>query len=325
MARPRAPLAARFGAGLLRRLDQALGGEEEPINPCTPYALLSAEQGFAEPVFRDEDLLGVIGQLTGRLCATLEKRGEGARRMCASFFAVDGKVFRLEIGTSRPLRDAAQINRLFADKFALSQWECEFGFDRIRVGVTQCESREPAQVDLATCQDGPQCAHLPDCAHLIDRLSVRLGEHRVLRFIVQDTHVPEQACVPIPAGCVKEFGFPVPRKERGNGQDTFALPRPLRLFERPEPIEAIAEVPDSPPVQFRWRRLAHEVARVEGPERIAMPWWRDPAGDTSKGDAILTRDYFRIETSAGVRLWLFREGLYSETKNPRWFLHGFLP
>ena len=95
------------------------------------------------------------------------------------------------------------------------------------------------------------------------------------------------------------------------------LPRPLRLFGRPEPIEAIAEVPDGPPVRFRWRRVLHQVAHAEGPERIAMEWWRD-----QKGRA-LTRDYFRVESREGVRVWVYREGLYGrELNEPRWFLHG---
>jgi protein ImuB len=100
-------------------------------------------------------------------------------------------------------------------------------------------------------------------------------------------------------------------------QDALCPPRPIRLFGRPEPIEAIAEVPDGPPVRFRWRRVLHQVAHAEGPERIAMEWWRD-----QKGRA-LTRDYFRVESREGVRVWVFREGLYGrELMEPRWFLHG---
>jgi protein ImuB len=91
--------------------------------------------------------------------------------------------------------------------------------------------------------------------------------------------------------------------------------RPVRLFARPEPVEAIAEIPDGPPARFRWRRVLHEVAAAEGPERIAMEWWRDAAGHA------LTRDYFRVESRDGLRVWLYREGLYGET-SPRWFLHG---
>jgi protein ImuB len=313
MSRPRQPLAARFGAGLMRRLDQALGDEEEPISPLTPVAPLSAEQGFPEPVTRDEDLLAVLMDLTARLCALLEKRSEGARRMRASFFGVEGKVFRLEIGTSRPLRDAGRLTRLFTDKFSLTQWDNEFGFDRMRVCVLESESRPPAQADLTHAEDGPELSHL------IDRLSARLGESRVLSVMLQDSHVPEHACVGIPAAGAREFAPGSSITEKGREQDSLAPSRPVRLFERPEIVQATAEVPDAPPAQFRWRRATHVVARVEGPERIAMPWWRDGK------DCALTRDYFRVETAEGVRLWLYREGLYSETGKPKWFCHGFLP
>ena len=93
------------------------------------------------------------------------------------------------------------------------------------------------------------------------------------------------------------------------------LDRPFRLFARPEPVDAIAEVPDGPPVHFRWRRALYRVARAEGPERIAAEWWRD--------DDALTRDYFRVEDTRGRRFWLYREGLYGrEITTPRWYMHG---
>ena len=62
-------------------------------------------------------------------------------------------------------------------------------------------------------------------------------------------------------------------------------------------------MPDGPPLRFRWRRVLHEVAAIEGPERIAAEWWRDDGRS-------LTRDYFRVEDAQGRRFWLFREGLY---------------
>jgi protein ImuB len=92
--------------------------------------------------------------------------------------------------------------------------------------------------------------------------------------------------------------------------------RPLRLFAKPEPVDVMAEVPDGPPARFRWRRALHQVAHAEGPERIAMEWWRSDRGEP-------TRDYFRIEDEKGRRFWLYRDGLYDrETENPRWFMHG---
>jgi protein ImuB len=332
MARPRAPLATRFGAELMQRLDQAMGREEEPITPRLPVPPFSVEQGFPEPLLRDEDLTAVLARLTERLCASMEKRGQGARQMLASFFGVDGTVNRLQIGTSRPLHDAARLYRLFTDKFAHVQWDNEFGYDRIRLAALETGMLLPAQKDLSCGEDGPELAHL------IDRLTVRLGATRVLRFLPQDSHVPEQESVVIPAASAEEFASSstspswggrrgeARRAEPGGWgeqssqahQDSLAPPRPLRLFERPEPIDVIAEVPDSPPVKFRWRRVAHDVARVEGPERIAMPWWCDGH------HRAMTRDYFRVETRDGARLFLYREGLYDETAHPRWFLHGFL-
>jgi protein ImuB len=92
--------------------------------------------------------------------------------------------------------------------------------------------------------------------------------------------------------------------------------RPIRLLAYPEAVEAVAAVPDGPPIRFRWRRVMHDVVAVEGPERIAPEWWKAET-------AALTRDYFRAEDAHGRRFWLFREGLYGrETPAPRWFLHG---
>ena len=80
-------------------------------------------------------------------------------------------------------------------------------------------------------------------------------------------------------------------------------PRPIRLFERPEPVEAMAEVPEGPPITFRWRRALHRVVAAEGPERIEPEWWRE--------DETRPRDYYRIEDEAGRRYWLYRQGLYA--------------
>ena len=81
-------------------------------------------------------------------------------------------------------------------------------------------------------------------------------------------------------------------------------------------MEAIAELPDGPPAQFTWRRMRHIVVRAEGPERIATQWWRDEQGRA------LMRDYFRVESSEGVRVWLFREWPCDPKLPTRWFMHG---
>jgi len=167
-----------------------------------------------------------------------------------------------------------------------------------------------------------QSDHAEEMAHLVDRLGARFGLSRVTRQVPQNTHIPEFAVASVPAHAprtvTKQAGAAALAIEQDTlAQDSLAPVRPIRLLSRPEPIEATAQVPDGPPIKFRWRHVQHLVAHAEGPERIAMEWWRNDRGEK------LTRDYFRVECGEGARVWLYREGLYGrEIETPRWFVHG---
>lgn len=328
-ARPRAPLAARFGEELVRRLDRALGREDEPIVPRLPVPVAMAEQRFPEPIALEAGVLGTIEQLAHRLAGVLERRGEGARLLQVALFRTDGAVHRLEIGTGSPLRAPARVRRLFEDRLAALGDACDpgFGYDIVRLSVLVVERCDPVQAGFVG--DGSDAGRREELAHLIDRLGARFGLRSIARLVPRDTHIPEFAVAEVPAHAARRAtgaSSPSPRTAgRGTScgavqlpeQDSLFPTRPIRLFARPEPVEAMAEVPDGPPVRFRWRQVLHEVAHAEGPERIAMQWWRDESGRA------LTRDYFRVESRAGARVWLYREGLYGrETERPRWFLHG---
>ena len=322
MEAPRGPLSARFGKTLLRRLDQALGREEEAIGPRRPVAALIAERRFAEPIALEEDIAQTIASLAAALAESLAGRDEGARAYELSLFRVDGAVRRIAVGASRPVRAPKLVLDLFREKFAglAEEIDAGFGFDMVRLSVPVSAPAEPAQVDLAGDATGDA-----DLGQLIDRIGARLGPERVSRIAHGDSHIPERAEIteevsePMGAGANHPSGAARPARTSlaaPSPPDSGALiDRPLRLFARPEPVEATAAVPDGPPLHFRWRRALYRVARAEGPERIAPEWWRD-------ADA-LTRDYFRVEDASGHRFWLFREGLYGrETIAPRWYLHG---
>ncbi len=148
---PRAPLAARFGQAFVRRIDQALGIEDEPIVPRLPVPSFLAEQRFAEPIGREEDVLGTIFHLAQELGRAMERHGKGARRLQTALFRTDGKVVRIEIGTSEPLHDPDRITRLFLDRLAVIGDEADpgFGFDMIRLSALSVERFDPVQTGLA--------------------------------------------------------------------------------------------------------------------------------------------------------------------------------
>jgi len=346
---PRAPLTARFGPELLRQLDRALGQEHEPLNPRLPVAPYVAEQRFAEPIAREQDVLASVARLAGRLKLALERRGDGARRIELTLFRTDGEVRRLAAGTSRPLRNPAAIRALFVERLhALSDaLDPGFGFDMARLSVLTaepCPARDQAEWVPVSRPDRAQnykdrtrsdAKPVPTFAdrvlvqigiggaedqteldRLVDRLSARLGARRVRQLIAQDSHIPEIAGACMPAQMTgTDNGWDAFRRYRAQAE---LSPRPLRLLTRPEPIEAVAEVPDGPPLRFRWRRALHEVIAAEGPERIEGAWWSEHGGPA--------RDYFRVEDKAGLRFWLFRAGLYRDLAQgaaaPSWFLHG---
>ena len=208
-SRPRAPLAARFGEDVLLRLDQAMDRDEESLSPRLPIAPCSMEQDFAEPVLREDDVLAVIAALAARMGALLEQRDEGARALEAVLFRVDGVVNRLRIGTSRPLRDAKLIRRLFADKLkALADdYEAGFGFEKIRLRALETENFSARQQDFTGVNKDDEFGHL------VDRLGVRMSPERVLVLQAQDSHIPEFAEAPRAAQRM-DFVKPTQRRDR---------------------------------------------------------------------------------------------------------------
>lgn len=307
-SRPIAAIAARFGEEAARALRRLLGEAESPLVPRRVPEPLMAERRFAEPVAKTEYVLQVLEDLARDIGRQLEERKEGGRRFEAIFFRTDGLARGLRIETGLPTREAGAMMRLFRERLdSLSDpIDPGFGFDLVRLCVPRAEPLAPAQLRL----EGGGISET-EVAALVDRLSTRLGRARLRRFAPRESHIPEQAQLALPAADVA-------------GQPPAEWPifapgeppqRPLHLFDPPQPIEVLAEVPDGPPHRFRWRRNFHEVRRFEGPERIAHEWWRQEEG--------LTRDYYRVEDAHGRRYWIFRHGLYgSEAANPRWYLHG---
>jgi protein ImuB len=225
-------------------------------------------------------------------------------------------VSRIVFGMSRPLREPGQIARILHERLGVleSRIDAGYGFDLVRLSVRAAAAFDAAQIDLAGEEaDGNAEA----VAILADRVRARLGDEAFLGPLFVESHIPERAVIAVPFSRLATAGKDLPGKMPDTDAGGIVLPeRPIRLFSMPESVDVTAEVPEGPPLRFRWRNAVHTVARSEGPERIAPEWWRDGA------DA-RTRDYFRVEDEDGRRYWIFRQGLYGATKEPlRWFMHG---
>ena len=300
---PAAAVTRRFGAAVVLRLDQALGraGEAQVFRrPPNPWF---ARLAFAEPISAPEDLARVAVDIAARLCARLEAEGQGARRFELCFHCLDGRRQPVAIGLALPGRDAHCIARLLTP--LLEGVDPGFGIE-----VATLEAREVTPLGARQGRLDAERAIAPEdgVAPLVDRLTNRLGEDAVWRADPHPSHAPERAVTRRPA-----LSVPAP------GGWNADRPRPLRLFHRPEPIEVVAPVPDDPPILFRWRGRAHRVRLAEGPERLAEEWWRRPFDDA---DPSRIRDYYRVEDDQGLRVWLFRAGLYSVGDPAQWWLHG---
>jgi protein ImuB len=316
-SRARHEITARFGADFTTLLEHALGQGDAPISPRKPLPDYIVEKRFADPVATEAVISATLSRLAGMLVVAMAQQGKGARRLEARFFRTDGAVRTIIVDTGQPATRAEVIDRLFRERLsALSDpLDPGFGFDLIRLSASRTEIVVQQQRDLdANVHDNDELAAL------IDRIAARIGGRRVVVQLPQDTHIPERAVLAAPAQHHLTAAAHAIWPARVEGEPPL---RPLRLFERPEQIKVIAQVPDGPPARFVWRRATHAVVRAEGPERVAMEWWR------SEGE-MLTRDYFRVEDEAGLRFWLYRDGLYDreieqeegKAVQPNWFMHG---
>jgi len=350
---PRTGLSRRF-PDLLPQLDKAMGLAQEAIEFLRPPTPWIERLRFAEPISAPEDLERVTAKLLEMLCARLEAGRQGGIKFEISFFRSDGSVETEAVSAALPTRDAAKIMRLFREK--LGHIDPGFGVDLAMLAAPNTEPLDARQSSIL--KNGQQTACLEELASLIDALENRLGKGRVFRLAPQESYIPERAVKrvgplpsPQPSPAQARLGElatsecphsqanadgrgsrlrslqqrPLSHRERDRVRGGSPVwqhlgKRPIRLFARPQPIDVTAALPDEPPVLFRWRKVLHRIVRAEGPERISPEWWR---GDGDEG--AMTRDYYRLESTQGLRFWVFREGTYGGEQPPRWFLHGLFP
>ena len=309
---PRLALARRFkdGDDVVDALDRLTGRKNEPLTAAPADPPPRAALRLEEPATHPEAPGQALERLIPALVRKLQQRHLGARRLALTGYRVDGTVAVASVATAIPSREPKHLQRLLIDKAAAL--DPEFGFDAFTLTAEWTEELGAAQDSLVEEPSGER-----EIAKLVDRLTVKLGPQRVRRPQAEDSHLPERASGWIPALASLRAKRSNPVLDRHVASLLAMTKRPQRLLDRAEAIDVIYATPEGMPRRFVWRRAVHDIARVEGPERIAPEWWRQPS-------SARLRDYYRVEDREGRRYWIYREGLVGDGRGgaPNWFIHG---
>jgi len=310
---PRSSLPARFGNGLLGRLDQALGRVPELFVPLRPLEPLRADWTFEHPTQRSEILTMVVETLVERVVRQLEQRQQGADALRCWFYlepqelreASRREPVLIEVGLFHTNASAAHLGELI--RMQMEHLRLPQAVSAVRVEVPAASPLEEPQAELFP---GAGAAGPTPLSVLVERLTSRLGRASVVQpELIPDPqpecavrYEPMVARRKVPAG---DLAVLEPETEESPAVGRW---RPLRMAPQPLAVE-VTVAPDGQPIRCLCRGHEHRLVGSWGPERIETGWWREGA---------VRRDYYRVETASGCRFWLFHR-----LSDGKWFLHGW--
>lgn len=308
-ALPRGGLSRRFGAGLLRALDQAYGRVPPSLDWIRLPEVFDAALDLPGRIDAAPALMHGARRLLQALGAWLAARQAGVRSIVLGwrhdFGPRDaGAGGELCIRTAVCTRQVGHLERLLSERLARTTLLAPVGVLRLRA-----DEIEPlAQASAALWPGfGTAAAQVEQVqwTELVERLSARLGADRVLRPHLQADHrlsqqvawVPAtrepvpQAPAPAVPGAVLGGRHPHPHPNPPGGMDRVhpaGWPQPAWLLR--EPL-ALATRDGQPLYQGAVRLLL-------GPQRIEAGWW--------DGRAAVARDYYVGHSARAGLLCLYR-------------------
>jgi protein ImuB len=293
----RSALRRRFGRSILQRLDQALGNEEEIVEPVQPVIPYQERLPSLEPIITATGIEIGLQRLLGTLCHRLKQEQKGLKTAIFKCYRTDGRIEKIEIGTNHPSSNSTHLFKLFELK--ISCIEPGPGIDLFLLEAQKTETVSPLQEKIWQKTGGLNNIQLSE---LFDRIAGKFGNDHIQRYVPDEHYWPERSIKP--ALSVNEELL----REWKTGR-----PRPVQLLSSPEQVQVTAPVPDYPPMNFRYKGKLHKIIKADGPERIEQEWWLQQGQH---------RDYYYVEDEEGRRYWLFRAGHYSDSSY-QWFIHGF--
>lgn len=294
---PASVLLNRFGKTINQRIEQMLGKTEEIVQPLFPLENEQQRLPTPELILTRTGIEIALQRTLKALCECLRKTNSGIRRCVFKIYKYDGKMQEISINTHQASCNFPHLFKLF--EIRISDLDPGPGIELFILECTQAERNIPSQEKIWEVAAGLNADKISE---LLDKISVRLGENSIARYLPAEHHWPERSYRP--ARGLDERISIVWRK----------IPRPLELLTHPIPIEVAAPIPDYPPMLFRHKGKLHRIKKADGPERIEREWWLE------EGEH---RDYYALEDEEGRRYWVYRSGPYSESRSWQWFLCGY--
>jgi protein ImuB len=295
-ALPRGGVARRFGAGLLDALDRAFGDKPESYEWLQLPESFDMNVELATLATSAPELMDGAQWLLSQLQVWLAARNRGVlglelewtldlRRL--NGVDLPGKE-QLAVRTAQPTQEMAHLRRLVSEHLARATLSAPANHLRLR-------SLETVPWGGLTTSLLPEDNVPGERLHqLVERLSVRLGDDKVVVPGGVEDHRPEARQRFVPA----RAGGALPAPEADALYPPWLLPRPLRLQVQG----------DTPCYGGPLRRLARQY-------RIETAWWEEG------GPAL--RDYFIARSPEAGLVWIFRERPARDAAEIRWYLQGF--
>ena len=323
---PRDGVSRRWGAVLLRGLDEALGRAPETHAWLSPPLDFDASLTWPHHLDTTDQLMPPVRQLLAALHGWLVLRQRAALAVRWSwqhdkrrYVAHTGG---FELRTSQPAQQPGHWLLLTAEHLVRQTLEAPVVSIRLQT-IEHVPFAAPSADWVsasAALQQHPAAIGWPV---LLERLRARLGDGAVTHWQPQDTHVPDAMQA---AAC--PTGQPVTARRLPSAQDALL---PTWLLPVPQPLS------------MRGHRPCYqgELELLVGPQRLELAHWPDAAVTsvatepttepvTVQGHATVReqadaqptlRDYFVARSPIAGLLWVFRQQGAAEDE-PAWFLHG---
>ncbi len=318
-ALPAAELSARLGSDGPRVQAIARGEDAGPLVPLVPDKRFEATLSLEWPIEGLEPLSFVLSRLADPVCAELDRRGRAAAVLHVELRLVTRETWARRLDLPAPLKDPRVLRTLAL--LDLESHPPPAGIDAVTLRVEPTAARTLQHSLLERARPRPD-----QVSTLMARLSALMGERRVGRPVLDDTHRPgafhmapftgEDAPSSSVPGSVKNVNQNGPSTfltEPGTCNPGAPPPAPaLRRFRHPVVADVAIEAGRPMRVRVAARadavRGGGSVITCAGPWRTSGEWWTDTVWDHDEWD---------VSLNTGVVCRLFRD-----RRKDRWYLAG---